>query len=92
MLLINTKKDQAIKIGRHVTLTLDEIRNQEVRLTLDTGGMRPLEKVHLKRGTSTQLLDSVILTFTKVLKGEFKIAVLGFDAPRDIRIRGEWLS
>lgn len=93
MLLINTKENQTITIAEEYELTLLDVNycngaTSSIRFRF---GDQKKDR-YLLRGHTVQLLEQVTLTLTKVVWGREKVAVLGFDAPRVISIRGEWTS
>jgi len=88
MLLINTAAGQSINIGEDVSLKVCSIDTDEVEFELIEHGQKM--GFSLAVGSTTQLLPKVVMAVTKVLIGSKPIVALGFDAPLDIRIRGDW--
>ena len=90
MLLINTLVGQTIYIDNQYKVKVSDIdpRYNEVYLKLDFGD--GYQDDIIKTGVTKQLLPKVTITPTRILEGEEVIVVLGFNAPRNISIKGEW--
>lgn len=95
MLLINTKQHQSVIIGHKVWMELDRINytngHSSVEFTLHGDDDIYIPDKYLVQGDSCQLAERVAVTLVKVIYGAEKVAVLGFDAPREIPIYGEWM-
>lgn len=93
MLLINTKIGQIININSEYLLRLDGIDFDRNIINLTTLNSREEdETIILKTGTSEYLPLDVNLTVVRLVPGKELIATLGFDAPREISIRGDWIT
>lgn len=91
MLLINTKQNQRILVGETSSITILSIDPEynEVEVSIEVNGDYSLDV--LKTGVTTQILPNVSVTITRIVKGNENQAAVGFDAPRSIKIRGEWM-
>lgn len=96
MLLIHTREGQNIIIGIDIELNLREINyfngSSSIKYRMnDSKG--ELAFGSLVVGDSNLILPQVVMYFTKAVNiAGKKIATLGFEAPRDILIRGEWIG
>lgn len=91
MLHINAFKGQTIYIDELGQLTIDEINSEgNSILATITDGNRNTYKTQFEQGHAVQLFEQVIFTLSNILVGKKAIAVLGFDAPRYISIKGDW--
>lgn len=94
MLLIRAKENQTINIGEDTQLTV-------LRIDADTNEVEVCITDITEEGTNTftiipgpavQLLPRVSLMLTRVYIDSAVRAELGFEAPADIRIKGDWYS
>jgi len=94
MLLINTAEDQRIVIYEDFYITLDRLiylnGSSLITLSIDDA-VSEVWTADVRVGHSLQVAPHVALTFVNVLRGRVNKAILGFDAPRSIPIRGEWI-
>lgn len=92
MLLIHTQVGQSILINDNIQLKLLDIDfiEETLRFELTVGDHK--NTFFLKKGVTHQVLPKVAMICPNITQGANLFASLGFDAPRDIRIKGEWLT
>ena len=91
MLNINTQLGQSIFIGDKHTLTLNSYTDDELNLTL-VNNDDPSDSVTFTLGACEDMwiVPHVVLHYIGNGSSGVRYAILGFDAPRHIRIKGEW--
>lgn len=94
MLLINAKRNQTVLINESHRLTVRTINEDNFTVTfLYEHVTTPIrEQRIIKVGVPFEVMRNVNVTVTRISVGREPIAVLGFDAPRRIPIRGEWMG
>ena len=95
MLLIHTREGQKIIIDERWELTLTSINyfngNSSIHFNLSDGERG--SSAQLKVGDSVELLQQVGFYFVKAYHAAGEtVATLGFEAPREISIQGEWIG
>lgn len=97
MLLINAKRNQTIRIGGDYRLTVHAIDEDNFTATLvhghrDKPPLRCHKRNTVKVGVAFDVTRDVVATVTRINAGREPSVALGFDAPRRIKIRGEWMG
>ena len=94
MLNIKTQKNQSILIGDTHSLKVNKIDtlNDEVLLTLTDTSCNPpkVNDFTMVIGNDIPLLPDVKLAFITIGRDGVEYALLGFGAPRGIKIIGDW--
>lgn len=92
MLLIRAKENQTINIGEETQLTVLRIDadTNEVEVCIADSTEEGTNTFTLIPGPAVQLLPRVSLMLTRVYVDSVVRAELGFEAPTDIRIKGNW--
>lgn len=90
MLELKRKVNQAVLVGKGLSVTVHQIKNNNAHLVMRSPGLE-FEVVLYPRHSWTAVVDGRLLTveLDRVERGE---AVLGFDADRALRIDREEVS
>lgn len=92
MLLINILEHQTVRIGEDHMLQVDNIYSDRVNVTVIDVDNKKAFKVSLTPSSTVQLLERVEIMLVRVTEADKMRAVLGFNAPRCIEIRGTWFG
>ncbi|MCP4256822.1 MAG: hypothetical protein GY774_04745 [Planctomycetes bacterium] len=93
MLYINTKVGQRILIPGVCKLLLSEITDDKNPLCeILFQGEHENREIVLAAGQSEQLTKNCFMTISKILHGKKRVASIGFEAPIDVEIYGEWIA
>lgn len=93
MLNMNTQKKQSIFIGVNYMLTLDHFDEDCIQLTLTTDGGQHedcVQKFTVMASEGKSICPDVNVHFHGLGNNGHPYAILAFDAPRHINIKGEW--
>ena len=90
MLFITTKQGQEINVGDSTTVSviLIDFEKLKVRVCIKTPEAK--REVLLSPGGITQCIDNVLF-FAKFIDKNNGSVALGFKAPKEIKIRGNWM-
>ena len=92
MLLINAKENQRILIGDETRVEVLNINKNLYETTFELTREGVNKQFTLKAGSSEQILPRVTMTLTRIFVGNTVVAAIGFNAPLDIKIRGDWFN
>ena len=89
MLIINAKIGNKICVGSgSLTIKGIDTKKRTVTYTVEHKGEKTTKD--LASGVMTVLIPGVGLLITDILDLQEPLACLGFDAPRSIKIHGDW--